>query len=282
MNYGFGRWTDVQRAEAAKQGIGYRAVLFARLVGWSFILLLSILDSIPVQKASSYCIEYSEDLSCPSRINSLERSVTSSPDRIAPWFLLWIFTFTELCLFWICTFYKSWFDSETHGVMWVTGGAAVGCWLIFSWSSTIDTLFSRASALKCSIVAIEMRNPAWFWKQRSCKENLCNWVIVWRSIFLVFWSRGGCSLAVDVVGKRIMDVGTVRKLKDSEGWQCLNGRGCLFMKMPTLPLPALQSSLLLADVWRMCMTRILWWVPHYKTDDHCHHQCWSGIRACIW
>jgi hypothetical protein len=33
VNYGFGRWTDVQRAEAAKQGIGYRAVLFARLVG---------------------------------------------------------------------------------------------------------------------------------------------------------------------------------------------------------------------------------------------------------
>ncbi len=28
---------------------------------------------------------------------------------------------------------------------------------------------------------------------------------------------------MDVVGKRIMDVGTVRKLKDSEGWQCLNG-----------------------------------------------------------
>jgi len=93
VNYGFGRWTDVQRAEAAKQGFGYRAVLFARLVGWSFILLLSILDSIPVQKASSYCIEYSEDLSCPSRNNSLERSVTSSPDRIAPWFLFWIFYF---------------------------------------------------------------------------------------------------------------------------------------------------------------------------------------------
>ncbi len=160
VNYGFGRWTDVQRAEAAKQGIGYRVVLFARLVGWSFILLLSILDSIPVQKASSYCIEYSEDLSCPSRNNSLERSVTSSPDRIAPWFLFWIFTFTELCLFWICTFYNSWFDSETRGVMWVTGGAAVGCWLIFCWSSTIDTLFSRASPLKCSTVAIEMRNPA--------------------------------------------------------------------------------------------------------------------------
>lgn len=31
---------------------------------------------------------------------------------------------------------------------------------------------------------------------------------------------------MDVVGKRIMDVGTVRKLKDSEGWQCLNGCGC--------------------------------------------------------
>jgi hypothetical protein len=81
---------------------------------------------------------------------------------------------------------------------------------------------------------------------------------------------------------RIMDAGTVRKLKDSEGWQCLNGCGCLFMKMPTLSLPALQNSLLLADVWRTCMTRILQWVPHYKTDDHCHHQCWSGIRACVW
>ncbi len=123
--------------------------------------------------------------------------------------------------------------------------------------------------------ATEMLNCS-YRDEKSCKENLCNWVIVWRSMFLVFWSRGGCSLAVDVVGKRIMDVGTVRKLKDSEGWQCLNGCGCLFTKMPTLPLPALQSSLLLADVWRMCMTRILRWVPHYKTDDHCHH------RLLIW
>ncbi len=29
-----GRWTDVQRAEAAKQGMTYRALLFARLVGF--------------------------------------------------------------------------------------------------------------------------------------------------------------------------------------------------------------------------------------------------------
>jgi hypothetical protein len=29
-----GRWTDVQRAEAAKQGVTYRALLFARLVGF--------------------------------------------------------------------------------------------------------------------------------------------------------------------------------------------------------------------------------------------------------